>query len=875
VTVSGADGVTVSGADGTTYKADSIVLSSPNGVTVSGADGVTVSGADGVTVSGVDGVTVSGADGVTVSGVDGVTVSGADSIAGFNSNGVLFEKMSTSGVTISGADGVTISGADGVTVSGADGVTVSGADSSNTNQSNGLQSVDPELALLLSKESDDSNINAIIAYHQSPTAADLDQLRQIGILGGTKFNILPFIIVTATRAQLIEVSQLSNVRSLYGNRTLDFNSDPFYKNTGIERVPTDRDLQNHNAGMPVSGKNVTVAVLDTGVNSQHNDLADKVVQNVRLADTQSAPAGFVSPSPVENIANTDPVSGHGTFVAGVIAASGISSGGKYNGVAPGANILGLSAGDINLTHVLSGFDYVLEKRADYNVRVINCSFSANTVYDEHDPVNIATKLLTENNINVVFSAGNTGAGNGTLNPYASAPWVISVGTTDEKSRLAGFSSRGVFGSSLHKPSLVAPGVNVVSLRSFVSQTGVLGVAGGADSNRLQPSELAYYTTASGTSFSAPQVAGAIALMLEANPDLTPANIKDILQRSATPLPNYYGHEVGAGMLNTHAAVLEAAFPDRKTGLFRSILSNNKVSFNTYVSQQIEGNVTPGTTSSNNIQIPANTIQATVNIAWGNILTTNDLGLKVFDSNNSLIGESNYLNVIGLTGKREKVVINDPGNQTFRAEVKNTLPVGTSQKYFGALEVTTVDYPNLRDLDTLSDADRAVVLENLRSFMMLPLGRKFRTDRVVSRRDFAEAIVRNGLVPQYVAADRMFTDVKDLSLRSVIESVQSNPNGKIFYDAQPGEKFDPNRSVDRLTASVALVRAANLEHLVAGNGLAPTVSDLSTIPNQFRGFVKVALDNGLLTLQGNNFNPNNSITRLDLARALVKIKRRSN
>jgi serine protease AprX len=184
--------------------------------------------------------------------------------------------------------------------------------------------------------------------------------------------------------------------------------------------------------MPVSGRNVTVAVLDTGVNSQHGDLSGKIVQNVKLADTQSVGAGFIYPSPVENLPNTDLVSGHGTFVAGVIASSGMASGGKYNGVAPGAKILGLSAGEMNLTYVLSGFDYLLEHGANYNVRVVNCSFSANTVFDYNDPVNVATKMLTQKGISVVFSAGNSGDGNSTLNPYAAAPWVISVGATDEK-----------------------------------------------------------------------------------------------------------------------------------------------------------------------------------------------------------------------------------------------------------------------------------------------------------------------------------------------------------------------------------------------------------------------------------------------------------
>ena len=109
---------------------------------------------------------------------------------------------------------------------------------------------------------------------------------------------------------------------------------------------------------------------------------------------QSVPASFVDPAPIEGLANTDLAAGHGTFVSGIIAGSGISSNGKYAGIAPGAKLLGLSAGDVDLTNVLSGFDYLLDRGAQYNVRVVNCSFSAATVYDPNDPVNVATKMLT-------------------------------------------------------------------------------------------------------------------------------------------------------------------------------------------------------------------------------------------------------------------------------------------------------------------------------------------------------------------------------------------------------------------------------------------------------------------------------------------------
>ena len=867
ITLTGADGITLTGADGTTYHADSVVARKPNGITLTGADGITLTGADGITLTGADGITLTGADGITLTGADGITLTGADSIIGYKVDGIAYSLSEPSGITLTGADGITLTGADGITLTGADGITLTGVDEQTGNLSRGLQSLDAELAIKLNQLTDDSNVNAILVFHQFPTADDLNQLRSIGISSGTIFRVLPMIVVTATRAQLIEASRLQSIRSIYGNRTLTFNSDPYFNKTAVQRVAADRDLQTRNLGVPVSGKNVTVAVLDTGINALHPDLAGKVVQNVKLVDLQSVGVGFTNPLPLENLVNTDLVSGHGTFVAGIVAASGASSGGKYNGVAPGANILGLSAGDVNLFHVLSGFDYLLEKGANYNTRVVNCSFSANTIYDENDPVNIATKMLTDRNVNVVFSAGNSGAGNGTLNPYAAAPWVISVGATDEKGNLAGFSSRGIFGNAVQNPSIVAPGVNVVSLRALATQTGTLGVLSG-DLQRLNLGEIPFYTTASGTSFSTPQVAGTIAMMLEANPNLTPKEIKEILQRSATPLPLNYRHEVGAGMLNSYAAVLEAAFPQRQTGLFRSVLENKAVEFSTSVVHSVNQTAMPGTVSTSNFTLPENTVQASVTVGWN--LSPNDLGLKVVNSNGQLQGVSNNLNLTGLTGRREKVNLYNPTSQNFQLQVSHTANVGTAQNYLGLVEISKVDYSRLNDIGTLPIDARSSVLDTIRSFVMLPQGKVFHPNSPVSRVEFAETFVRSGTVLQFVANLQMYADVKDKYTRSVVESVQSNPSGKLIYDANTGGAFNPDALTNKLVAAVAFVRAANLESQAPYTLLPLTIADYGQIPSHYRGYVALALSKGFLKLDNNSFNSNRAITRLELAQAINKI-----
>ncbi len=276
-------------------------------------------------------------------------------------------------------------------------------------------------------------------------------------------------------------------------------------------------------------------------------------------------------------------------------------------------------------------------------------------------------------------------------------------------------------------------------------------------------------------------------------------------------------------------------------------------------------VFPGVAANDNISIPANVVQATVGISWG--LSTNDFGLKLYNSGNTLVGESNYLNLPGLTGRREEIVLRNPSSQVFRSASEHTAGVGTSQNVYGSVVITRAEYPNLSDLNSVSPEIAAMADKSLLANIMLPEGTRFRPDWPVSRFDLAAVFVRAGLVPQYMAASPLFTDVRDGWTRNPVESVQSNPNGKLFYDAAAGDRFYPNTSATKLVAAVAYVKAANLDVLAATSSLSPTVTDALAIPPQWRGFVAVALQRGFITLDGNQFNPNRAITRIELARAV--------
>ena len=896
LTAAGPNGITISGADGNTYQADSIVVRNPTGITASGADNIIATGTNGITASGADTRNIAHADGITASGADNVvTINGSSGITGTSSNGVIFS-VTPSAVTITGVSGITASGADGITISGADsfietGVAALTAALNAAGVNTGIANVDPELAVLLNHATDDSNIAAVIVYRAMPTDGDLADLQQIGVLGGTRYRALPMVSVTTSKRNLFAISHLPRVRSIYGNRTLQWNLDVASRTTiGSDRVTRNSELTNANQGIPVNGSGVTVAVLDTGVDGTHADISGRVVQNVKLADTQSLGIGFNYPIVSANLPDTDQVYGHGTFVAGVIAGNGQQSGGKYAGVASGANILGVSAGDATLLFILSGLDYLLANAQAFNVRVVNCSFSANTVFDVNDPVNIATKMLTDSGVNVVFSAGNNGSGADSLNPYSVAPWVISVGATDSTGQLADFSSRGDFGSPLFRPTLVAPGVKNVSLRpsTLVSVTTASGL--GDNDHTLGATELPFYTTGSGTSFSAPQVAGVIALMLQANPQLTPAQVRDILQRTATPLPRYYLYEVGAGMLNAPGAVLEAAFPQRHFGSWRGVAFQNQVQFTQSSPQTFTGSAAPSSSTDTTLALPANTLRASLQIAWGSLTSANRLTLALIDPAGAQKALANAAPAPGLTGRRQRSSIDSPAAGTWRARVTNvgtsTIPTlgdsailnlantttsGSSpQAFYGVFQTVSAQYAELDDLNGLDSSSANDINQSFRSLVMAPFACHFRPSFAVTRADLAKAMIMGGRVPQYLPGSSNYPDIRDKSTMLFVESAQAAPNGALFPSVTAGSNFQPDATVDRLTAVVALVRAAGLRQQAESGTYTLAYTDALSIPASLRGYVAVAGQNGLIKTSGPAFNPTGSFTRLDLAHAMSRL-----
>ena len=247
---------------------------------------------------------------------------------------------------------------------------------------------------------------------------------------------------------------------------------------------------------------------------------------------------------------------------------------------------------------------------------------------------------------------------------------------------------------------------------------------------------------------------------------------------------------------------------------------------------------------------------------------NDLSLSVYNSNGVKQGESNAVNLPGLTGKRERVALNLPAEGVYQARITNTLGlIGTLQPVMGTVETTRVVYAPLSDVGGLASSTQADIYSAIRRFSMSSYGRNFRPGFAVSRSDLAAALVLGGRAPQYMSAQPGYADVRDSMTRAFVESVQNAPGGAFFTDAAAGGSFRPFERVDRLTAAIVLVRAAGLGQ-EASNATPLTIFDAGTIPSSARGYVSVALSHGLLTQNGMLFNPQSALTRADLAHALA-------
>ena len=295
----------------------------------------------------------------------------------------------------------------------------------------------------------------------------------------------------------------------------------------------------------INGRGVSVAVVDTGIDDS-GDLAGKVIDGFDF----SGEGDYTKDS-----------YGHGTFVAGTIAGSGAASGGAIKGVAPGANLVSLKVagadGKTDPVRVIFAIEWAIAHAKADNIRVLNLSLGGESTQKwAKDALDGAVQDAWRAGLVVVVAAGNNGTA-GIPHP-ADDPFVVTVGAADDATTVtrdddtvASFSSTGPTADGIAKPDLVAPGAHLVSTRSPGSTVDVA---------HPQSRVLDGYFRGSGTSFAAPQVAGAAALVLQQRPNLSNNHVKSMLTRTAAPIAGVNPTAQGAGELDI--AALLAANPSK-------------------------------------------------------------------------------------------------------------------------------------------------------------------------------------------------------------------------------------------------------------------------------------------------------------------------
>jgi serine protease AprX len=388
----------------------------------------------------------------------------------------------------------------------------------------------------------------VIVREMTPLSEDAESL--VGQLGGTLTSQLPILggfsaqLPVSSLPELLTSSAVSHV----------------WKDGRIRMSGLDLDVLDLNESTPVNrvwkqsirlpsaytGARVGVAVLDTGV-TRLADLGKRVLVRVDFTPDHDGYDRY----------------GHGTHMAGLIAGNGVLSDGTWSGAAPKANLISLKVagkdGSTDVSVVIAAMQWLVAHRSTYNIRILNLSFGTDAVQSYLlDPLNYAVEQVWRSGVAVIVAAGNRGSLPGTINKPGDDPFVITVGAaelqgtaTTADDEVASFSSRGPTHDSIAKPDLVAPGVGMVSNRAAGSTLDTAYPGARVDT---------YYFKGSGTSQAAAIVSGVAALMLQANPSMSPDVLKATLVGTARRMDGLLGigaEGSGAGLVDATAAVKAA------------------------------------------------------------------------------------------------------------------------------------------------------------------------------------------------------------------------------------------------------------------------------------------------------------------------------
>jgi subtilisin family serine protease len=405
----------------------------------------------------------------------------------------------------------------------------------------------------------DTVVDILIDFKYLPGTTDIEALKNAGV---QVTYISKYINTVAARE--VPVSSLQDILLLPGVVMIERQAEyvPLLDvSVPAMKVGPSSTYTNVARDFGVTGDGIVIAIIDTGVDDDHDSLEGKFIAGADFS------GGIIS------FKNPDDKEGHGTHVAGTAMGTGGNPGGgpKYIGVAPDADLVDVKVfNDWSPTtsseNVMLGIEWCIDNKGTYDIDILSLSIGELIVGDDDGSGSEAQLLdrAVDNGLVVVVAAGNEGPDNNGFSSLAAAEKVITVGAIEDKNTIsrdddtiAEFSNRGPRADDgdtdridEYKPDVSAPGVDIDSALYAASYLVTPGNG---------------YTEKSGTSMAAPHVAGLAALLLEANPSLTPDEVKTVIRETATSkgspynkvYSDKYNKDFGWGIVDGYSAVKRA------------------------------------------------------------------------------------------------------------------------------------------------------------------------------------------------------------------------------------------------------------------------------------------------------------------------------
>ena len=441
-----------------------------------------------------------------------------------------------------------------------------------------------------------------LSYDHTPTLEDQNRLSDLGYTPKWVIPAVDAILIGAVDAlNVTELSQIEGVVMVERYGSIQFYGDI---QTMAVKARNSTEYPESAWQLGVSGKGVNIALTDTGVDSEHPGLEGKHVAGfdaVCFVHTDVHDCVLAGGRETDGSYDPDDGNQHGTACMGMAAATGIEADGsqsEFYGSAPNASLVDVRIGtDIGAgpfetylieqefyESAMNGLQWIIDNKDTawpgvdeslHGIDIISLSWGITSHEGGgSDGEDMHSRILdeaTEAGVTVSNAAGNDGDDNDGLSGMSSSSLSISVGATDDKNTIdreddtvAGYSSRGPRrdngdGNPINEliPEVSAPGTNIIQAEGCVTSGGCHNDIPGQDA-----SDNTYTGRGSGTSYATPSVTGIIALMMEANPDLSPMQIKEVLKQtaerrgpaSAPTVDPYWNRDFGYGMVDARAAV---------------------------------------------------------------------------------------------------------------------------------------------------------------------------------------------------------------------------------------------------------------------------------------------------------------------------------